>query len=313
VLAIVTLAAFVGALSTPLSASAGGAPATAAQVAKLVAASPNIKTINATVAAELPNAANDQPWVQYGVLGINGCDATTRCIYGDTKAKKAIVLFGDSHASMWLSAIAPWATAHHERLILVWAPGCPPAALPTAWAWQGEAGGLSNAACTTWRKAAVAYVVSLHPGAILLAERTAEIESEPSGLRFTSSQWRAALVTTIKQLSAAKAKIAVIEDIPLHKYNAPACLSQNPDAVQDCSTPFPSLDYPGQQVAEGNAAKATKSALIGTIGWFCTKNHETCSDVIGNFIAYSDNGHVTASYANYLEGVMGTAIAKVVG
>src|SRR5579863_6561162 len=55
------------------------APGTASQIAKLVAASPSITTVDPTVASELPNVANDNaaadyPWTR------NGCVKLTSCV-----------------------------------------------------------------------------------------------------------------------------------------------------------------------------------------------------------------------------------------
>ena len=41
-------------------------------------------------------------------------------------AKKTVVLYGDSHANMWLPAFEPIARAHHWKLVLFTKPGCPP-------------------------------------------------------------------------------------------------------------------------------------------------------------------------------------------
>jgi hypothetical protein len=311
--AAVTLCAVLGLWQLPVGASGSPPPATAAQVSALVAASAKIKKEDATVLAELPTAPTDQPWTQYGTVGENGCDATTVCVYGDTTASKTVVLFGDSHASMWLSAVAPWATAHHERLVLVWDPGCPPAILPTNWQWLDPPGVTSNPSCLTWRTAALAYVVSLHPSLVLIAERTAAIKSEPSGKAFSTSQWQSALEKTIRKLESSQTKVAVIEDVPWHDESVPECLSREPSDVQACSVPYPNKLWPGQQKAERSAAETAHASLIDTVGWFCIKSDTTCSSVIGNYITYWDNGHVTASYAAYLSGVMGSAITKAAG
>lgn len=313
IIAVATLCAALGLCQVPVGATGSPTPATASQVSALVAASAKIKKENATVRAELPNAPADQPWIQYGTSGENGCDATMVCAYGDITASKTIVLFGDSHASMWLPAVVPWATKHHERLVLVWDPGCPPAILPKNWQWLDPRGVTSNPSCLSWRTSAIAYVVSLHPSLVLIAERTAAIASEPSGKAFSSSQWQSALEITIKRLKVSHTKVAVIEDVPWHSETVPECLSREPSDVQACSVAYPNKTWPGQQKAEKAATEQTHASIIDTVGWFCIKSDKTCSGVIGNFITYWDNGHVTASYAAYLSGVMGSAITRVNG
>jgi hypothetical protein len=285
-------------------------PATAAQVTKLVAASAKIETENTTIQSLLPNVHNDQWWTTFGTGGEYGCEASTDCTFGDLQAKKTFVVFGDSHAAMWLPPVVWWAVRNKYKVVLVWQPGCPPALFPTSWEYQSEAGTLTPAECATWLTGAISFVLGLKPNFVMVGERSSAILSEPAGVPFTSSQWQLALTPTLKQLKTKTDKVILMEDIPWHTQNMAECLAAEPTDVQACSTAYPNPQWPGQQVAEQKAAKAAKSIFISTTSWFCISNDETCSGIIGNYITYWDQGHVTASYSTYLEGVLGTALTK---
>jgi hypothetical protein len=311
----VTLAlVFVAVIGVPLaSAGASGssdAP-TAAQLSQLITKSATVTTLDFTDLSELSNVGEAQLWAQFGTRGANGCDATTVCEYGDTHASTTVVLFGDSHAAMWLPAVVPWASAHHDRLVLVWHGGCPTATLPTNWQWLDPSGSTSNQWCVDWRNAAIKYVDSLHAKLILFSERTSAIVSVPSDRPFSLVQWKKAVATTIDRLGATGSKVALIEDVPWHPESVPKCLLAHWSDIQMCSVSYPSVQWPGQQIAEADAAQQTKSAFIRTIDWFCTSNDETCPGLVGHHIVDWDNGHLTLSYSSYLSGVMGTALSLI--
>jgi hypothetical protein len=283
-------------------------------VAAAVAYSPKITALNATVQAELPNAVNDLPWHLYGTNGENGCYDTKSCVYDSGGNAGTIILLGDSHAMMWLPAVVPWATAHHFRVLLLWERGCPIAELPTAYSFNGTAdnGKFTNSQCNGWAAKTIKAVDALHVKLVLVGERTTGVYSIPSDIPFTQTQWQDALGASLKKLNEKGTHVAVIEDAPWHNTDVPQCLAAEPTNVQSCSVPFPNTDHPGYQVAEALAAQATGTNIILTSYWMCTKTGTTCSSVIGNYITYRDAGHVSASYAYYLSGVMGHDLQKLV-
>jgi hypothetical protein len=298
----------VGATSLP-------SPGSASQVAALVAASPSITTLNSTVEGELPSAGVDFPSRLYGLKLFSGCRYTTSCVLADKKSKKVIVLFGDSHAFMWVPSVVPWAKANKYKLLLLWERGCPPADLPTQWLFLDnvtqDQGVMSQPSCIAWRNSTISAIEKLKPALVLLGERTSLAVSEPSGAPFTEAQWQAALQTTITSLQSATTKVAVIEDAPWHSSDVPQCLAAYPTNVQKCSVPYPNPAALGEQPAESAAAAANGAGFITTLPWLCTSDGATCSAVIGNFITYRDTGHLTATYAQYLSQVMGLAIKAI--
>ena len=57
--------------------------------------------------------------------------------------------------------------------------------------------------------------------------------------------------------------------------------------------------------AEARAADVAGAHYVDTIPWFCTR---TCSAIIGNFDVYTDEQHVTNTYARALGGVLATSL-----
>lgn len=300
-----------GAVALAVMVSAGTAwastpPAgTAAQVAGLVAASHKITKLNKTVQVELETAYADLPAKTYPNVK-DSCNAVTSCVFGDTTSKKVVVLFGDSHAMMWVLPIAQAAKAAHLKLILLWTASCPLAQI-TGFTYVGTYS-TDNPACASWRAKEITTIHGLDPSIVLLSERTGGIVTAPGAKTYPSAKWKAGLVKTIDALKSKGTRIAVFEDLTYFDTYVPSCLASYPSAVQKCGVPSPNPKYPGQQAAEKAAATATGSRFITTHQWFCTK---TCSPVIGNYITYYDQGHVSATYSLYLRSVLAKALAPV--
>ena len=88
----------------------------------------------------------------------------------------------------------------------------------------------------------------------------------------------------------------------------PECLASYPTSVQTCSAPNPNPAQQWHEGAEKAAAKAEKVLYVSPMPWLCTT---TCSPVIGNYVAYYDQYHLTCTYAAYLSGVLEAALKPI--
>jgi hypothetical protein len=291
------------------------------QVQSAVGGSAKVTAINSETKKELTNLR-----MLTGALAFPkirpACITTTQCVFGDLASKESMVLFGDSHAMMWLPAVTPWATSHHYRLVLLWNSACPIVELPHSYVYLGVnslSQETSVASCTRFRKQALTQIEILNPSIVLVGERTSSIVEgrSLSGTNlFPASEWTTALVRTLNLLKAPHRKVALIEDIPALNHVQPTCLSQNPNSIQRCASPFPNTlrsaggsKLIGQQPSERAATTKTKTGFISTIAWFCSQKGTRVEPVINNLVTYYDWSHVSYPYALWLSGVMGLAIS----
>lgn len=279
-------------------------PGTAAQVAALVAASPSISSLPGDLLPPLAKAGSDKPGLYYPRAN-KECQVVATCVFGDLKSKASIVLFGDSHAQMWLPALVPVADALHVRLVILWDPGCPAADVPV---WSSQTNSV-NAACTAFRAAAIATIRKLDPILVLTADRTSDMLG-PDHKFMSNATWESGLETTISQLRSTTTKVAVIGDITASNLTLPDCLAAYPSDVQRCSVPNPNPVINQHVTAEMAAATAEGVTYINPQPWLCTS--KVCSPVIGTMVVYFDNEHVAATYAEYLSGVFGQAVKPLV-
>jgi SGNH domain (fused to AT3 domains) len=303
---LATALTIVGSAAYGLGPTAAQSPGSASQVKALVAASHRIKVLPKSLTPSLANAANDAPEVIYPSTRV-GCGSLTQCVFGDTTSTTSLVLFGDSHAEMWLSAVIPWALSQHVKVIVLTIDGCPVADVDV---WLSHAQGYYTA-CTADRARDIATIVGLKPALVVVSERTSHLKSSPTTY-FTNRQWQAGLATSLSQLKASDAKLAMIGDTTVLDSPPPLCLASSPTNVQKCSnaSPNPRLVDKNHVTAQEAAAKAEDVAFIDPVPWLCTK---TCSPVVGDMVVYRDAYHVTNTYVTYLSKVLGAALSAALG
>jgi hypothetical protein len=234
-----------------------------------------------------------------------GCSTATQCVFGDLAARRTIVLFGDSHARMWLPALVPYAKSSHFKVVLLWLSGCP-AATVSVW---NLTTGVPFTTCDTWRTNTIALIDTMRPALVLVASHTTRVyTSKGPTTVFTPAQWEKGDKATIRALEKGRTKVALIGDIIGLTLDVPTCLAAHPTEVQACSVANPNPAVPGFYKAEALAAKATHVPYLNPIPWLCTK---TCSTVIGHFLVYTNNNHITFVFAEYLSTVFGDAVKKL--
>jgi hypothetical protein len=154
----------------------------------------------------------------------------------------------------------------------------------------------------------IAQIRKLAPAVVLIADRTSDIPGANNVLT-TNAAWKTGEETTISSLKAKATKLAVIGDITALTDVPPECLAAYPRAVQRCSAPNPNPKTHQHFAAETAAATYEAVPYLNPQSWLCTST--TCSAVVGSMVAYYDQFHVTATYAEYLSGVWGSALKSL--
>ena len=267
----------------------GITPGSLPQVHRLVAASTSITKLTPAQGSALANLPSQSADKLYNLPGL--CEPAT-CVLGDKHSHKLAVVYGDSHARMWLPAMLPYLTAKHFRVVVLGQDGCP----AVDW-WR-----LSPTKCDPIRTAALAQIAKLKPAVTIISNYTG-IGVDPANIRHpTYAQWVAGLKILLGKIAGRK---IVVGDITQLTDDPSACLATYPANVQTCSVANPNPAYPTLQGAERRATKAMKVPYIETRPWLCAKR---CSPVIGQYLAYWSSNHVSVQYAAYLASVMGAAL-----
>jgi SGNH domain (fused to AT3 domains) len=275
------------------------APGSPKQVLALVKASDLIHKLPQPLDPGLVALGGDDP-PSYYPQTMNGCTGTSQCVFGDVDSSTVVVLFGDSHALMWLPALAPVASRDGFRLVVEWMPGCPAASVSV---WD-SATNSTNTACNSFRRDAIASIRKLDPTLVLLADRTSYVRATRTML-IPDDVWQKGEEATISALLTKTTGVAVVGDITIFNFNVVQCMAGNTKNVQSCSVRNPNPKFNDHFAQEKAAAKAESVPYLNPQPWLCTN---VCSPVIGNMGVYFDSAHVSSTYAEYLARLWSAAI-----
>lgn len=240
--------------------------------------------------------ASGYRWPQVGLDALHFGE----CSYGDASSSRLMVVFGDSHAGMWLTSLKVVAQRTGWAVKAFYFPGCPAPSLT----FFSEQSGSPNLACNTFRTDAIDAVDALHPAMVLVT--SASLGQQVSkGVDATSAQWQEGYTSTLERLRSPGRRLVVIGDIPILTRDDPDCLAAHMADVQACATPLSQAEQGVYVSAERQAATAAGAQYIPTAQWICSAE---CEPIVGTMRVYNDQYHLSATYAAYLSGPLQDAL-----
>jgi hypothetical protein len=233
-------------------------------------------------------------------VGYSATTPATGCIFGDTKARRTVVLIGDSHAAQWFPALERLALHERFRLIAWTKSGCPFAPGVNIYL---AAIGRQYSECLDWSASVIRKLRAMPRVFLIIDARTSTYLPQvltPDGDTVSSATaarlWGAGVATGVADLEKAASRVIVLRDTPHAPQDIPACVSWNdsdPAACVFARTPDGHSDD-AEYAAERAAGVATRTyadpapAVCGP-RW--------CKAVVNGIITYRDDNHLTAAYA----------------
>ena len=276
---------------TPRTSSAGGAlPAVVAAVDAVRRSAP----IPAALTPSLGSLLGDHYNYPSGCGAEQGQSRVSVCTLGDTRAKRSLVIMGDSHAQMWMPAVLEMADQEGWAVRPVGKSACIPAE------WWHVAKATSD--CTAWYAWATQEIRSLHPELTILA-------GDFSGLAGHDGAAASGITSLIAAVRPASGHLVVLADPPPQTQQPVDCLLAQGANMARCSlTPSP------EEVDVANALRlatgGARASYIDTTPWVCYQ--DSCPMVIGHTIVYVDPGHITDAYATELAAPFRAAIDRAI-
>ena len=267
-----------------------------------VAAAKSITKVPSTIDPGLAQASSD-----YGGLFEDGsCEASFSqsteklCFLGDAHAHGLLIVYGDSHAEMWLTAFDAIAKDAHMRLLVLGKPNCPASLITVS-------SGVANpedpdVACNEWHTWAVRMINRLSPSILVVSQENTY--SAPGYKIFSQSQWSNGLAELFKAIPSPRIEKIYLGNIPLLSEPGPTCLSRHLDNASACATAVADA-YSRLDRAELSLTESLHIRYIDPTPWFCSS---MCTAIVGQYDVYQDRFHVTAAYANYLHNVLAQAL-----
>ncbi len=231
------------------------------------------------------------------------CDVTRRdttstlCEFGNLDADRTVVMFGDSHAAMWIPALDRIGKQHDWKVIQLTKPGC---VAPDVQIWSNSLG-RGYEECDQWRDWAVGKIAEIEPDVLLLTSAGKGIYLADGGgptQDGLDDAWRAGLGSTLDAVAPHAGRVVVIGDMAYPAQPGIDCLTEHEGNVSACNTPLEQAVLADHNRAEQETAETHRAEYVDTIPWFCTQ--QTCPAVIGDLTVHRDALHINENYAVFL-------------
>jgi hypothetical protein len=208
--------------------------------------------------------------------------SSSACSRGDTTARRVLIVLGDSHADMWMPALAPFAARYHWRLVPLTKKGCIPSVI-------------GSGDCASWYRWALGQVRRLHPRAVVLSQ--AWSGWGPDGV--------AGVARALRDLAPLTHRLTVIEDPPSRDWAALDCLLARGATLGSCTFRIPPVEAAACSSVQSET-RAAHASYVRTLQWFCVRG--LCPTVVGTIVTYRDTSHITATYARVLARPLATEL-----
>jgi peptidoglycan/LPS O-acetylase OafA/YrhL len=229
------------------------------------------------------------------------------CTLGDPTGTKLMVVYGDSHALMWLPALDYIAKQAHWRLVILTHYSCPAEPVEVTDPAGFGPVGAPYVVCNHWHSWAVREINDMRPDMVIVAQENlyqTPTTATSSGWFFTSAVWERGLRSLLGSLALPADHEVFLGNIPVPPSLPLNCLSLHSDDVGACSAPVERAAAPRDQV-ERTAVVQAGARYIDTTPWFCS---HLCTPIVGKYAVYLDQLHMTGVYAEYLEKVLGQSL-----
>jgi hypothetical protein len=260
----------------------------------------SVLTIPQQVAASVEAAALNEPFprlfpsvdlLSVDYFDLPGCIVPSGpitqgeiCPQGDLRASRSLILFGDSHAAVWLPALIPIAENEHWRLIPLIKDAC-------------VAGTWGSGVCSQWYDWALGQARQQTPAVVIIGScrNSCQLPSWGKDMR--------AAITSFRALGA---RVIVLGDPPGEDRDSVDCLLTPGATMRTCTFPLAAWKVS----LNADSAETVRSAgalYLDVQPWFCAI--QMCPDVIGVVVAYRDTNHVTRTYVRELTQTLSAALA----
>ena len=226
------------------------------------------------------------------------------CIYGDPNGTKTVVLWGDSHAAMWLPAVHLWAKQRHLKLQLLAKAACPASEVAVF----SQALGRRFLECERNNQRVLTLVQSSSADTVIITSASGNrdiLDASGESITDISEQartWAAGTSEVVQKLRAYGKRVMVIGDNPYLERNPVFCAAANRDALANCGFDL-GEKFLLHSSAEELEVEKSGGQYVDVSDFLCAAGR--CPLIIAQRMVYLDQWHVTRTYAEYLAGALG--------
>jgi len=216
-------------------------------------------------------------------INVDGCNRklgqviSPACTYGDIKASRTIILYGDSHAAQWFPALDKIGRENNFKIISLTKSTCPAAEV------EKELIGIYRVKeCQAFRDYAVERISKEKPLAVIMSGMQPFFE--PYTKRDALTWWLIGESIALNRIKPHTKYAIYLSDTPLPQQDIPQCLAAGRGSKCDDSKPI-------------NPTVATGLLAIDPTPWLCGKD---CPAVVDGIVAYRDKSHISHAMSEHL-------------
>jgi peptidoglycan/LPS O-acetylase OafA/YrhL len=235
-----------------------------------------------------------------------GCGATTTetshapCTLGDTASATRVVVFGDSHAHMWLPALDKLGTRDGFAVVPLIKWGCSPMAVREL----EDRGESEFTACVEFRSWAVEQIRRAEPELVIVSSRAYPPDLLVSGT-FERGEWRQGAFETMSAVDALGFPSLLMGDVSHLEERPSRCLAMPSSTMASCtSRADPRVLATNQALAEG--AREAGVPFVDVNELACL--HRLCPMVAGNIATFRDKQHLSTSWVRHVAEPLGALL-----
>jgi hypothetical protein len=281
--------------------------ATVDPIISAISAAMKITKLPANLTPSLTNARTDKSeWLkETNPCSIDFADVRVpSCLGGDPNGTKLIILYGDSHASMWMPAIDAIAKKNGYRVELYAKLACPLIEAPV-WSYQLNR---PFSECIQWQQLVLPKIKNAKPDLLIVTDqwKPAVVNGEKSDFD-TETLWEKEFPKALATLNSYAKKLVVIGNNPSMTTDSINCVSKPGVTISICASVRTKADNNAINKIEQAAAISVKATFIDTVAWAC--DAYMCPAIIDNKLVYFDQWHFTATYVDWLTPSLAKALA----
>ena len=175
------------------------------------------------------------------------------CREGDSTATRTVVLYGDSHAGMWLPPLDLLGRVNGFRVVPLMKMGCAPFDVVQLHR------GLPHPTCDPFRTWALREMRDLQPDVILVAYRSL-LEMDPPDGQSASDAWSSGATSSLRRLGRLAPLVEVISDVTTRDISPGDCLT----APRSTWRRAPSASRPSPRPGTRSPARRRSAAVLAS-------------------------------------------------
>ncbi len=237
-------------------------------------------------------------------------NAGTFCAYGDTKAKRTILLTGDSQAGMWLPALNAIGKSMLWKIVFLAKPGCAPWGNPNPSSYD-IIGPVTVGVCNTFNANIQAWAVKNKPKVVLLDGKGYALA--PATVPDVATL-EGEIATTAATYKVGGSKVIVLSPIPRFlpslTVNSPSTCLELVNPITNCEF-APNKFIPQSELTAESAEAAAKAISLAVVTpLLCTSAHcalfvKTSTSV---HLVFYDTSHINSTYAVFISSALATIL-----